>query len=140
MTPRRLTLRNAVPHPGGVGAAPYGSGVKLQQAPCYSRIRVQSFGSVQWLGGDFVGAVDDVSVLWTECVALEDPFATVEIRGVLDAAEGVVWLPDDAEVEVVDPPRYAGMPADLAALATPVQAPQGSQGLMKTADGRPERI
>lgn len=112
-------------------------GMKLQGVPTFSRIRVTDWGSVHWID-DFPGAIDDVVTVWTQCQSVDNPFATVEVRGVLDRHAGLVWLPDDAEAEIVEQVRYAGMPEDLVLLATPIEAPAGSKGTVKSADGWPE--
>lgn len=70
----------------------------------------------------------------------ENPFALVQLRGVIHREFGLSWLPEDTEIEIVDMPRYAGQPEDLVRRAQPVAAPAGSKGVVKTADGWPDLI
>ena len=113
--------------------------MQLSKVPTFARIRVLDFGSVDQIEG-VPDTIDDVLPVWTQCVRDENPFATVEIRGVIDSAAGLVWLPDDAEVEIVDGPKYAGQPVELIKQATPVKAPAGSKGVVVTAEGWPQLI
>ncbi|MBB6037758.1 hypothetical protein [Phytomonospora endophytica] len=102
-------------------------------------MRVASNGSIDQIDDEPLVAGDVVTV-WTRCEEDENPFALVQIRGLLHGHRGLVWLPEDAEVEIVDLPRYAGRPEDLVKQAKPVRAPAGSKGVLKTAEGWPELI
>ena len=114
-------------------------GMQLAQAATFSQVRITDPGSIGDIGGE-LSAVDVEVAIWTRCARPVNPFATVDIRGVADSAGGLIWLPGDAEVQVARGPRYAGPPEDLAKLATRVEAPEGSKGALKTADGWPPLI
>ncbi|MEE6263502.1 hypothetical protein [Plantactinospora sonchi] len=111
----------------------------LATVPTFSRVRITGPGPTG-RSDDGSPAIGDVVTVWTRRVSDENPFALVELRGVVHGRRGLVWLPEDAEVEVVEPPRYAGRPEDLVTQARPVKAPEGSKGVMKTAEGWPELI
>jgi hypothetical protein len=113
--------------------------VQLAKVPTFSRIRVRDIGSVGQIEG-VPDTIDDVLPVWTKCTRDENPFATVEIRGVIDSAAGLVWLPDDAEVDIVEGPKYAGQPEELIKQVTPVKAPAGSQGAVASPEGWPQLI
>lgn len=113
--------------------------MELIDAPTYSRIRVLNLGSTDGIDG-ITAKPGNVLLLWTTPVNDENPFVTVRIRGVVDSEARLSWLPDDTQVEIVEETRYAGMPEELVAMATPVAVPAGSKGLMKTEDGWPELI
>jgi hypothetical protein len=113
--------------------------MRLSKVPTFSRVRVLDLGSVDQIDG-VPDTIDDVVPVWTRCERDEDPFATFEVRGVIDRGEGLVWLPDDAKVEVVERLRFAGMPEDLIKLAKPIAAPEGSKGVVKSAEGWPDLI
>ena len=66
---------------------------------------------------------------WTDLRQSNDVFAEVDVRGVLvPPATEFRWLSGDAEVEITQPPRYAGLPEQLVAQARPVQSPAGVNG------------
>lgn len=114
--------------------------MRVSEAATFAQVRVRDFGSVEWLDRP-PSTVDDVVAVWTRCQGADDPFATVEVRGVVGADGRLIWLPDDAVVEMVAPPRYADDPARLlAAPAVKVSAPAGSRGVMKTSEGWPPLI
>ena len=50
------------------------------------------------------------------------------------------WLPDDADVEIIEEARYAGAPEDLVAPAKPMKAPTGAGGSMQSPDGWPALV
>ncbi len=123
-----------------VCASRYRLAMLLRDVATFSRVRFLTFGSVDEVDAD-PSAVDNVAVVWTGLTRDENQFATVEIRGVIDRHCGLVWLPEDAEVEVVAGPQYAGQPEELIKLAVPVAAPSGSRGEgMVTPDGWPDLI
>jgi hypothetical protein len=117
-----------------------GQTMPLLEVPTFSRIRIKDWGSIEETGEPLAASVDDVLVLWTDCESPENAFATVEVRGVIDRHFGLVWLPDDATIEVVAGPQFAGQPEDLVKHARPVPAPEGSKGDLKTAEGWPPLI
>jgi hypothetical protein len=112
--------------------------VRLADVSTFARVRVRDFGTVDGIEG-IPHTIDDVMTVWTQCTSDENPFVTVRIRGVINNGE-LAWLPEDAEVEVVEGPRFAGQPEDLITQARPIAAPEGSKGVMKTADGWPDLI
>lgn len=68
-------------------------------------------------------------VPWTELRQSNDVFAEVDIRGVLTPPTTELrFLSGDAEIEIVQRPRYAGLPENLVAEATPMQSPAGVNG------------
>lgn len=109
--------------------------MKLQKVPTYSRVRVRDWGSIEEVDDEVSFNVDDVVTLWTNCVEPDNTFAAVELRGVLGATPELQWLPEDAKVEIVELPRFAGQPDDLLRGLKPMKAPEGSKGVLVTADG-----
>jgi hypothetical protein len=110
--------------------------VRVDQAPIFARVRVVKLGSMDTTDADLklLGAT---VITWTNMEKSDDIFAEVEVRGVLTPDDEVAWtigelawLSGDAEVEILDPPRYAGQPEDLIPLAQPIQSPPdvGSPG------------
>lgn len=95
--------------------------VPLASAPSFSRVRVLDLGSAGQLS-HVPETTDDQVVVWTGLEPDEKVLATVGVRGVLDETHGLVWLPADARVEVVDWVRFAGDPQDL----VEATAPKGS--------------
>jgi hypothetical protein len=69
--------------------------MRLAKVPTFSQIRVLDFGSVDEVEG-VPDSLDEVVTVWTGCTRDENPFATVEVRGLIDSTHGLVWLPDDA--------------------------------------------
>jgi hypothetical protein len=112
-----------------------GKVMKLRKVPTYSRIRVIDWGSIEEVDEEISFAVDDVVTLWTDCVEPENTFAAVKLRGVLGGTPELQWLPDDAKVEIVELPRFAGQPAELVRDLKPTKAPAGSRGTIVTSDG-----
>lgn len=112
-----------------------GQVVKLLRVPSFARIHVRDWGSIEEVEGEVSFAVDDVVTLWTKCVEPDNTFAAVELRGVLGTSPELQWLPDDAEVEIVELPRFAGQPDDLLRGFEPMKAPEGSKGVLMTAEG-----
>jgi hypothetical protein len=55
-------------------------------------------------------------------------FAEVDVRGVLTSRSELHWMAGDTEVEMIEPPHYAGMPEDLVLQARPIASPSGSDG------------
>jgi len=113
----------------------------LRDAPAFSRVRVADFGTVSEIEDVVLeNGIDDEVAIWTRCVRAANPFATVEMRGVLDRHAGIAWLPDDAQIQIVQWPRYAGRPEVLADSAEPVEPPEGSRGSVATPQGWPRLI
>lgn len=112
----------------------------LADAPAFSRVMITALGSIQEIDTD-PPAIGDKVILWSHCETNSDnPFAVNRIRGIIHSNRGLIWIPENAEVKVVRPPRYAGKPEDLIRQARPVKAPAGSKGVVKTADGWPPLI
>lgn len=109
--------------------------LELRKVPTYSRGRVRDWGSVEEVDDEVSFTVDDVVTLWTDCVEPDNTFAAVELRGVLGSSPELQWLPDDAKIEIVELPKFAGQPADLLRGVKPMKAPEGSKGAVVTADG-----
>jgi hypothetical protein len=109
--------------------------VELRAAPTYSRIRVIEWGSIDEVHEDVAFTVDDVVTLWTRCVRAGNIFAPVELRGVLGATPELLWLPEDARVEIVQGPRFAGQPAAIVRDLKPMRPPEGSKGSVITSEG-----
>lgn len=112
--------------------------VRLADVSTFARVSVRDFGTIDGIEG-IPHTIDDVVTVWTQCTNDENPFVTVQIRGVISNGE-LEWLPEDAEVDVVEGPRFAGQPEELVREARPIAAPEGSKGLMKTPDGWPDLI
>jgi hypothetical protein len=109
--------------------------MKLRKVPTYSRIRVVEWGSIEEVEDEVSFAVDDVVTLWTKCREPDNTFAAVEVRGVLGNTPELQWLPEDARVEIVDMPRFADQPAELARDLKPMKAPQGSNRAYASPEG-----
>jgi hypothetical protein len=102
--------------------------VRLDQTPVFCVARVTALGSLDTSDQDaeMLGAT---IVPWTDLRHSNDVFAEVDVRGVLvPPATEFRWLSGDAEVEITQPPRYAGLPEQLVAQARPVQSPAGVNG------------
>ncbi len=104
--------------------------IRIDEAPIFARVRVVKLGSLDTLRSD-LALLGETVITWTEMQRSNDIFAEVEIRGILRPENEVAWtigelswLSGDAEVEIIEPPRYAGQPEDLIALAQPVKGPQ----------------
>jgi hypothetical protein len=102
--------------------------VRLDKTPVFSVARVTDLGSLDTgaKDADLLGAT---IVPWTDLRQSNDVFAEVNIRGVLTSPTTELrWLSGDAEVEIVQRPRYAGLPEDLLAEARSMQSPTGVNG------------
>lgn len=131
----RVTRSQAAPAAKRAGGPAAGAVMVLRKVPTYSRIRVIDWGSIEEVDDEVSFTVDDVVTLWTNCVEPDNTFAAVELRGVLGKSTDLQWLPDDAQVEIVALPRFAGQPDDLVRGLKPVPAPAGSRGVVTTSDG-----
>jgi hypothetical protein len=102
--------------------------VRLDKTPVFCVARVRDLGSVD-TGAKDAELLSATIVPWTDLRQGNDVFAEVTIRGVLTSPTTELrWLSGDAEVEIVQRPRYAGRPEDLVAEATPLQSPTGVNG------------
>ncbi|MCU1698973.1 MAG: hypothetical protein JWR34_5036 [Mycobacterium sp.] len=102
--------------------------MRLDKTPVFCVARVTALGSLDATPneGELLGAT---IMPWTDLRQSTDVFAEVDVRGVLTPpSTELCWLSGDAEVEVVQRPRYAGLPEDLVAQATPTQSPAGVNG------------
>ena len=111
----------------------------LREVPSYSQVAVLDFGTVSELD-EFPTALDDVVTVWTKPERADDPMALIDVRGVLDSEHGLVFIPTDAQVRIVEMPRFAGDPAELAERAERFHLPGGSRGAVATSDGWPELV
>ncbi len=109
-------------------ATAVGKVMKLRKVPTFSRVRVIGWGSVEEVDEDITFAVDDVVTVWTKCASSSNSFSATDVRGVFGTDHELQWLPDDAKVEIVDLPRFAGDPKVLTRDLKPVPAPAGSRG------------
>ncbi|WP_137145099.1 hypothetical protein [Mycolicibacterium sp. CR10] len=102
--------------------------MRVDQTPVFSRVRVTALGSLDTSAEDakLLGAT---VVPWTDLRQSDDVFAEVDVRGTITPPSTKLrWLSGDAEVEIIERPRYAGMPDELAASAQPLQSPAGVNG------------
>jgi hypothetical protein len=65
---------------------------------------------------------------WTHLRESSDIFAEVDVRGVLVSTAELHWLSGDAEVEIIERPRYADLPENLVPQARPMPTPSGTKG------------
>lgn len=77
--------------------------VPLREVPAFSTVRVLDFGSIEECRSAS-SAVDDEAAVWTRSERDSNPFAMVEVVGLIDRTHGLVWIPEDATVEVVSDP------------------------------------
>lgn len=112
-----------------------GAVAELRNVPSYSRVRVVDWGSIEEVDDDVSFTVDEILTLWTESKEPTNNFAAVELRGLLGASAELEWLPDDARVEVVSLPQFAGQPDELTRDLKPIKSPSGGRGPLVTADG-----
>lgn len=102
--------------------------MRLDKTPVFSVARVTALGSLDASAKD-PGLLGATIVPWTELRQSNDVFAEVDIRGVLTPPTTELrFLSGDAEIEIVQRPRYAGLPENLVAEATPMQSPAGVNG------------
>jgi hypothetical protein len=103
--------------------------VRLDEAPIFARVRVVRLGllDTEPENEELLGAT---VITWTNLETSDNVFSEVEVRGLLTPENEVAWtvgelswLSGDAEVEIIDPPRYAGQPEELIPLAQPVKPP-----------------
>jgi hypothetical protein len=102
--------------------------MRVDETPIFSVARVTALGSLDTRARDaeLLGAT---IVPWTDLRKSNDVFAEVDVRGVLiSPTTELRWLSGDAEVEIVQRPRYAGLPEELVPEAGPMQSPAGVNG------------
>jgi hypothetical protein len=106
-----------------------GKSIRVDKAPIFARVKVRKLGSLDTHPGD-LELLGQTVITWTEMERSSDMFAEVQVRGILRPENEVAWtvgelwfLSGDAEVEIIDPPLYAGQPEDLIPLAEPVKPP-----------------
>lgn len=112
-----------------------GKVMELRKVPSFTRIRIADWGSVEEVADDLSFAIDDVVVAWTCCEASDNPFAAVDIRGVVGTDGQLAYLPSNARAEIVEMPRFAGKPEELLEGVGAVRPPCGSTGGLVTEDG-----
>lgn len=113
--------------------------MKLSEVPAFSQVRVLDFGSINEVY-QFPHTIDEIVTVWTKCESDDNPFSTVRTRGLVDQYDAVVWFAADAQVEVVEPPRFAGPIEDLLAEARPMKTPAGSNSPVFSPEGWPPLI
>jgi Protein of unknown function (DUF2510) len=114
--------------PQASGQSLKAASARLDKTPVFSVARVTALGSLDTSTKD-PGLLGATIVPWTELRQSNDVFAEVDIRGVLTPPTTELrWLSGDAEIEIVQRPRYAGLPENLVAVATPMQSPAGVNG------------
>ncbi len=106
-----------------------GRTLRIDQTPLFARVRLTKLGSLDTDSRDH-DLLGQTVITWTDMERSKDIFAEVEVRGILQPENEVAWqigelwwLSGDAEVEIIDPPRYAGRPEELIRHAQPVQGP-----------------
>lgn len=106
-----------------------GKRLRIDEAPLFARVRVTKLGSLDTESRDYE-LLGETVIIWTDNERSNDIFAEVEVRGILRPENEVAWtigdlswLSGDAEVEIIDPPRYAGQPEELIKEAQPVKGP-----------------
>lgn len=120
--------------------------MRLDDTPVFCQARVTALGSLDTKPDDALMLGAEI-VPWTQLQISDVVFAQVEIRGVLLSTTAEIhWLSGDAEIEMLEEPRYADRPENLISLARPVQTPAGfakdtGRGFtMDTPDGWPPLI
>jgi hypothetical protein len=117
--------------------------LRLDETPVFSRARVTALGSLDTSANDatLLGAK---VIPWTHLRVSADIFAEVDVRGVLVSTAELHWLSADAEVEIIERPRYADLPENVVPQARPMPTPFGVKGggllPFDTADGWPPLI
>jgi hypothetical protein len=99
-----------------------GAILQVAETPLFARVRVTKLGSFNTIDDDseLLGAT---VIMWTHEETPNNPFAkNVGVRGVLTPENKAAWeaakrswLSADGEVELIDPPTYAGRPDRLLA-------------------------
>ena len=113
--------------------------LRLDETPIFSRVRVTAVGSPSTSETDskLLGAV---VIPWSSVEPNDDVFAGVGVRGVLASGSDLHWMSGDTEVEMIELPRYAGMPEDLVPQARPIASPWGSTRYQGISEGWPPLI
>lgn len=101
--------------------------IRLDECPYFCRVKVTALGSLDTEEEDRA-LLGETIIPWTGMEESDDIFAEVEVRGVVTPTNGLWGLSGDAEVEVIDPPRYAGQPEDLVPQAQRIPSPEGVKG------------
>lgn len=101
--------------------------IRLDECPHFCRAKVTALGSLDTSEEDHA-LLGEVIIPWTGMEESDDIFAEVEVRGVVTPTNDLWWLSGDAEVEVIELPRYAGQPEDLIPQAQPMGSPEGVKG------------
>jgi hypothetical protein len=106
-----------------------GKTLRMDEAPIFARVRVKKLGSLD-THPEAPELIGETVITWTEMERSKNIFAEVQVRGILRPENEVAWtigelwgISGDAEVEIIDPPLYAGQPEDLIPLAEPVKPP-----------------
>jgi len=89
-----------------------GQAIRLGEAPFFCKAKLTALGSLDTPKSDSA-LLGQTVVPWTRLSETGDVFAVAQIRGVVTPSGELQWMSDDAELEILDPPRYAGQPEDL---------------------------
>lgn len=112
--------------------------MRLDDTPIFSRVRVKAAGSINTAETKSFEGVD--VIIWTSLESSDDVFAEVDMRGVLISDSELCWMAGDTEVQMIEPPHFAGQPEELLKQATPVASPKGSSAHFDTSEGWPDLI
>jgi hypothetical protein len=93
--------------------------MRVDETPVFCRVKVAALGSFDG-SGNVAKLLGATVIPWTDLRQSDDVFAEVDVRGVLDSTAELHWLPGDAEIEIIERPRYADLPERLVR-----QAPTG---------------
>ena len=109
-----------------------GALLRVAETPAFARVRVTKLGSFNAIGDDSQ-LLGTTVIMWTQAERNHNHFAGGgKVRGVFTPenkaawkAGELSWLSGDGEVELIDPPTYAGQPEDIIASTTtpPVELP-----------------
>jgi hypothetical protein len=119
--------------------------LRMDETPVFSRVRVASLGSLD-TGPEDAELLGATVITWTQLEDSGDVFAEVEVRGIITPKNELHWLSGDAEVEVIEWPRYADQPENLIPQARPRRTPSGVNGVeldgmtVDTPDGWPPLV
>ncbi|MEB3023565.1 hypothetical protein [[Mycobacterium] crassicus] len=118
--------------------------MRLDRTPAFSRVKLlhvkllpTSENSADIKESELLGTT---VTTWTGLEPSDDVFAECDMRGVLTSGSELCWIAGDSEVEMMQPPRYAGLPEELVAEAKPIASPAGSKAYSGTAEGWPPLI
>jgi hypothetical protein len=98
--------------------------MRVDETPVFSVARVTALGSLD-TGARDAELLGATVVPWTDLREGDNPFAEVDIRGVLvPPTTELRWLSGDAEVEIIQRPCFADLPESLVSQARPMRSPK----------------